>query len=98
MAYALRNAVVQRLKELNLDRLRGSRRQLSGDRVLALLVQPQHFESPLDHAHRQARQARDFDAIATVSLTRLDFSQEDNTIAGFLYRDAQVANAVQFSG
>src|SRR5271165_2850926 len=61
IADALGDAVIHRLKKLDLHRPGRARRQLFGHRVLGTLVQSQNVAGPLDHRNREAGQSRDFD-------------------------------------
>ena len=66
-ADALGDAVSHRLEELDLHRPAVFRfGQFLGDHVLGALVQLQHLARALDHAQRQAGQARHLDAVAAV--------------------------------
>jgi len=59
------------------------------DRAFALEL-VQHFHPPREHARRQARQARDVDAVRAVRRTRGEPVQEHHLVARFAHRDVRV--------
>ncbi len=58
----------------------------------------QHLARPRDHFIGQACQLGDFDAVAAVGRARLNFSQENDSAAGFFHRDMIVFHSRKLLG